>query len=77
MAGAQVSKPGKSVYVQMGVWYNEDTEEIHLAAQGVPGFHATVNNKDDSIRGHKNLFGKLAKLLQGAGAPHPEVVEVE
>ena len=77
MAGAQVSKPGKSVYVQMGIWYNEDTKEIHLTAQGVEGFHTTVNNKPDSIRGHKNLFGKLAKLLAAEGAPHPQVEIVD
>ena len=73
MAGAHASKPGKSVYVQMGIWYNDETKEIHLTAQGVEGFHTTVNDKHDSIRGHKNLFGKLAKVLADNGAPHPRV----
>ena len=68
----KVSKLGKSVYVEMGFWYNEDDDSIHLTGQGVEGFHTTVNNKEGSKRCHPNLFMKLAKCLQDVGAPYPK-----
>ena len=71
----RTSKPGKSVYLHVGVWYNEETGNIHLTARDVEGFHTTVNGKTDSVRGHPNLFAKLAGVLKNAGAPHPEIDE--
>lgn len=67
----QVSKPGNSVYLEMGVWWNPEQGHIHLTAKGVEGFHTTVNDNNNSKRGHRNLFMKLAKVLRDAGAPHP------
>ena len=69
----QSSKPGKSVYLEMGIWYDEDQDHIHMTAKGVPGFHTTVNANAESKRGHPNMFGKLAKVLRDAGAPAPAV----
>jgi hypothetical protein len=63
----EISKPGKSVYVRMGVWWDENQGHIHLTAPGVEGFHTTLN----STPGSNNLFRKLAKLLRDEGAPHP------
>lgn len=71
----RTSKPGKSVYLDLGVWYDEEQGHIHLTARNVDGFHTTVNNDPASVRGHPNLFAKLAKCLREAGAPHPSVEE--
>ena len=73
----RTSKPGKSVYLDLGVWYDEERREIHLTARNVEGFHTTVSNDPDSKRCHPNLFGKLAKCLRDAGAPHPNVGETD
>jgi hypothetical protein len=74
---AELSKPGKTVYIKLGVWYNEKTGEIHLTGldTGVKDFHTTVNNKSDIARCHRNLFRKLTTALELAGAPHPVIDE--
>ncbi len=69
----KTSKPGKSVYLQIGIWLNEKTGNIHITGDGVHGFHTWVSNDPTSIRNHKNLFGKLAAVLKDAGAPYPNV----
>jgi len=69
----RTSEPGKSVYLDVGIWYDEEQGHIHLTAKGVPGFHTTVNGDATSKRGHPNLFNKLAKCLRDAGAPAPAV----
>ena len=69
----KTSKPGNSVYLDVGVWYDEEQAQIHLTAKNVEGFHTTVSNDPESKRGHPNLFGKLAKVLKDAGAPHPTI----
>lgn len=69
----EASKPGKSAYVRMGMWWDADQGHIHLTAPGVHGFHTTVNDNPESKRGHPNLFTKLAKALRDAGAPHPPI----
>lgn len=71
-----VSKQGNSVYLQLGVWYDEKQDQIHITAKDVPGFHTTVARNPTSKRGHPNLFWKLAKVLAEAGAPGP-VIEAE
>lgn len=72
-----VSKPGKSVYLDLGVWYDAKQDHIHLTAKGVEGFHTTIARNPASKRGHPNLFNKLAKVLWGAGAPHPAIEEAD
>ena len=67
-----VSKPGKSVYLEVGIWYDEAQDSIHMTAKGVDGFHTTINRKPESIRCHENLFGKLAGCLRDAEAPAPK-----
>ena len=69
------SGSGKTVYLEVGVWWNEATGHIHLAAKDVEGFITTVCDDPASIRGHPNLFMKLAKVLKDAGAPHPAITE--
>ena len=65
------SKPGKSVYLDVGVWYDEEQGHIHITAKDVHGFHTTVNSNPSSKRGHPNLFDKLAQCLRESGAPAP------
>lgn len=67
----KISKPGKSVYLEVGIWYDDEQDVIHMTAKNVEGFHTTVNSDEKSVRGHPNLFGKLAKVLRDAGAPAP------
>jgi hypothetical protein len=73
----RASKPGNSVYLNVGIWYDETQGHIHLTAQGVDGFHTTVCNEPASKRGHPNLFRKLAKCLEDAGAPGPSISPVD
>ena len=69
------SGPGKSVYMEVGIWWDESQDQIHLTAKDVKGFHTTVSQDAGSRRGHPNLFMKLAKVLRDAGAPHPAFTE--
>jgi len=69
----RTSEPGKSVYLDVGIWYDEKQGHIHMTAKNVPGFHTTVADNPASKRGHPNLFMKLAKCLRDSGAPHPEI----
>ena len=66
------SKPGNSIYLEMGVWYDEGQESIRMTASGVPGFHTTVRRDPRLKRGHPNLFDKLAKCPRDNGAPAPQ-----
>jgi hypothetical protein len=66
-------KGGRTAYLNVGVWYDEDQGHIHLTLPKSDWFHTTVNNNPDSKRGHPNLFEKLAKALKEAGVPSPAV----
>ena len=68
----EVSKNGKSVYAKAGFWLEKDGS-IHLAFQGVPGFHVAVNADPKKPNGHPTLFKRLAKLLAQSGAPAPKL----
>ena len=67
------SKSGKTIFLQMSIWYNESTGKIHLATPEVPGVITTVNDNPESKRGHPNLYMKLSKCLRAAGAPAPPI----
>src|SRR3546814_20146247 len=58
------SKPGNSVYLDIGVWYDEQQGHIHMTARNVDGFHTTVSADPTSKRGHPNSFAKLARCLR-------------
>ncbi len=64
-------KGGHTVYARVGIWYNAETGHIHLTVPGSDWFHTTVNNEPGSKRYHANLFRKLARGLDQAGAPGP------
>ncbi len=72
----RISEKGGSIYLDVGVWWDEDNECIRMTSRDarVP-FHTTVNEDPESKRGHPNLFQHLAKCLSTAGAPHPPIVE--
>ena len=62
---------GKTVRLDVGIWYNETTGHIHIAAKD--SFISTISGEVSSKRYHPNLFRKLAKCLKESGAPHPTV----
>jgi hypothetical protein len=66
---------GKSVSVDVRVWYDPNSRHIKLAGQGLTA--STVSNDPKSVRYDPNLYKKLTKLLRDAGAPAPPVGEVE
>ncbi|MCY4394911.1 MAG: hypothetical protein OXC10_07240 [Rhodospirillaceae bacterium] len=66
------SEPGNSIYLEIGVWYDEAKDSIHIASNDVVDFHTTVRADAKLKRGHPNLFRKLAKILRDNGAPAPQ-----
>ena len=62
----------KSIRFEVSIW-RDANNSIHIAAadpeikQIAPNFHSTVNNRDDSVRCHKNLYGKLEAVLDAYG----------
>jgi hypothetical protein len=67
------SESGKTVYLNLNVYYNEKRDRIHLTVGNGEGFRSTVSRDPKSKRFHPNLFHKLARCLKQAGAPHPEM----
>jgi hypothetical protein len=72
----RLSKEGKTVYVEAGIWLNEKSGHIHIAIPKTDWFHSTVSGDPQSKRSHPNLFKKLSRLLKEAGAPYPAVSEL-
>jgi hypothetical protein len=64
---------GKSVQLNVRVWYDARSGHIKLAGKGLTA--STVSNDPDSVRYHPNLYRKLARLLREAGAPAPTMDE--
>jgi len=62
----------KTVKLDVGIWFNEKTGHIHIAAPG--SFISTVSNDPASKRYHPNLYRKMAKALREAGAAAPTEV---
>jgi hypothetical protein len=73
----QSEKGGNTAYLNLGIWYEEATGHIHMTLPNSGWFHTTVNNEVGSKRYHPNLFWKLARALKVAGAPHPDLVDVD
>ena len=68
-----MSESEKTIHLELGVWYNEQTNHIHVSTQAGNGFISTVNADPTSKRGNPNLFFKLACVLRDAGKPHPQI----
>jgi hypothetical protein len=60
---------GKSISLDLRVWYDEKSRHIKLAGKGLTA--STVSNDPLSKRYHPNLYRKLTKCLREAGAPAP------
>lgn len=60
---------GKTARLDVGIWYNDRTGHIHVAAAS--RFISTVSNDPASKRYHPNLYRKLALCLRDMGKPHP------
>ena len=60
----------KTVKLDVGIWFNEKSGHIHVAAAG--SLISTVSNDPGSKRYHPNLYMKMAKALREAGAPAPD-----
>ena len=67
----RVSKKGKSIYIEIGMWLDKD-ESIHVTSREGGGFHVGVRLDPKHRNGHPTLYKKLASLLREAGAPAPE-----
>ena len=69
--GIEMKVSDNSVRFEIGIWRGEKGE-IHITATDPEikklfnGFHSTVNDRSDSKRCHKNLFGKLEAVLNKA-----------
>lgn len=70
-------KGGNTAYLNIGAWYDAKSGTIHLTLPNSDWFHTTVNNKDGSKRCHENLYKKLAQALKEAGAPYPDLADLE
>jgi hypothetical protein len=67
-----------TIYLTVGVWYNEEARDIRLSfkgasEKGVPMRPTTVSSDPTSKRGHPHLFRKLALCLKQAEMPHPPI----
>jgi 5-methyltetrahydropteroyltriglutamate--homocysteine methyltransferase len=75
----QTSGPGKTVYNEVGLWWDEVQGQIHLTAQNVDGFHTTVSGDPDSKRivryaqvvGRENVIAGTDCGL--GGRVHPQI----
>jgi len=64
---------GKTIRLEIGVWYNERSGHIHISGVTGERFISTVSPNSNSKRGNPHLFNKLAKCLQSAGKPAPQI----
>ena len=61
-----------SVRFEVGIWRDE-TNEIHITVTDpelkklVLNFHTKVNNRNGSVRCHKNLYRKLEAVFEACG----------
>lgn len=62
---------GKTAYLSIGAWLDEETGHIHLTLPHSKWFHTTVSPDPSSVRGHPNLYRKLGQALREAGVPCP------
>lgn len=67
---AYTSDKGKYVRIEVEFWYDKDGT-IHIVyndgKEKGQFFHTTVNDRDDSKRGHPNLYNHLKDVLEYNG----------
>lgn len=76
----KVSRKGRTVYAEVGFWWDERDRAIHVAvppskAGEVETFHVAVRSDPEKPSGHPYLFRELARCLRQLGAPAPEEKE--
>jgi hypothetical protein len=59
----------KSVKLEVRVWFDPTSKHIKIAGTGLSA--STVSDDPNSKRYHPNLYRKLARVLEEAGAPIP------
>jgi hypothetical protein len=64
-----VKDQGKTVRLNVGIWFNEVSGHVNIAAKNE--FISTVSANPESKRFHPNLYWKLAAALRKADSPHP------
>ena len=57
-------KEARTVYIDVGIWLDPKSHEIHLTVPTYKKFHTTVSNKATSKRYHSNLYMKLESVLK-------------
>ena len=68
----QAGQPVDTVYLNVGIWYDEQQGRIHLVTEGITGFHATISDDPSRRHGHPSLFRDLALCLAVHGAAAPK-----
>jgi hypothetical protein len=71
----KTERGNRTAYLNVGVWFDPETEQIHITLPRSGWFHTTVSSDVKSKRGHPNLYIKLARALKEAGVPGPAVPE--
>lgn len=56
-------RQAQTVYVDLGIWHDNKTGEIHISGPKEKRFHSTVSKVKGSIRFHPNLYKKLKEIL--------------
>ena len=63
---------GRTVYLHdVGVWWNESQDNIHITVKGVAGFHSTINANPQSKRRNPNHVCDQALFIATASRPTP------
>jgi hypothetical protein len=68
---------GNTAYLNLGVWYEAATGQIHMTLPHSGWFHTTVSTDPKSIRFHRSLVEQLTRAMKEAGVPYPEVSRTE
>jgi hypothetical protein len=70
-------KGGNTAYLNIGVWYEAETGQIHVTLPHTGWFHTTVSTNPKSKRFHRSLLAQLARAMKEAGVPYPDVSDAD
>ena len=60
-------RKGQTVYIDMGIWHDKKTGEIHISGPKEKRFHSTVSKIKMSRRLRKDWYKKLSEILVREG----------
>lgn len=60
-------RKAQTVYVDVGIWHDKKSGEIHISGPKEKRFHSTVSKVKGSKRRHPNLYKKLKEILVREG----------